>query len=102
MLPFRQRFYAAIVSALLALLLLVIYEATDSYPTNALYFPFCAATAMMDGVDPYGAACLIIAEGVVYPPNPLTTAIAVFPFAPLGYPGTILIWSLFTGILGSV
>jgi hypothetical protein len=71
------------------------YRLLDKYAVDDLYFPFCGAQALLNGLDPY-EVCKIIWEGRIYPSNPLTTVIAVLPFAHFDYGGKIILWSSFS------
>ncbi len=95
----RRRVYFALVAGLLSLMLSLIYRTSTVDPINDLFFPFCGASALLRGIDPYGEACLIKYQGHIYPPNPMTTVLVAVPFAPLGVLGSIVLWSSMTGLL---
>jgi hypothetical protein len=81
------------------LLFSLLYQTSASDPVNDLFFPFCGASALLRGIDPYGELCLIKYQGRIYPPNPMTTVLVAVPFAPLGVLGSIILWSCITGLL---
>jgi hypothetical protein len=95
----RHRVYVALVAGVLCLLLSLIYRTSTVEPINDLFFPFCGASALLQGSDPYGEACLIKYQGRIYPPNPMTTVLVAVPFAALGVLGSIILWSCITGLL---
>lgn len=95
----HRRIYFALVATLLSFALSLIYRVATVDPVNDLFFPFCAASALIVGIDPYGDACRITYQGHIYPPNPLTTVLVAVPFVPLGMLGAPLLWSCFTGLL---
>ena len=77
---FRRRIYCALVATLLSFTLSLGYRISAVEPINDLFFPFCGASALVLGVDPYGGACQILYQGHIYPPNPLTTVPVAVPF----------------------
>jgi hypothetical protein len=63
------------------------------------WWPFCAARMVIDGGNPYGGACPIVADGVVYPPNMLPTALLAVPLLPLGRLAPSLLWGISSSML---
>jgi|GEM_PF-3079946 len=80
--PLRRRIYLALVATLMSFILSIVYRVTTVDPVNDLVFPLCAASALLRGIDPYGKACLLIYQGHIYPPNPLTMVLVAVPFVP--------------------
>jgi hypothetical protein len=97
--PFRRRLYTALLAATVSFAVLTVHRVIAVEPVNDQFFPFCAASALLHGVDPYGEACIIAYRGQIYPPNPLTTVLAVIPFTPLGEFGPLMLASCLTGLL---
>src|SRR5262245_22596724 len=89
--PFRRRFFAALLAATISFALLAVHRVIATEPVNDLFFPFCAAVALLRGVDPYGGACIIAYKGQIFAPNPLTTVLAAVPFIPLGEFGPLML-----------
>lgn len=67
-------------------------------PVYDLWTPICGAHNLLLGLDPYNLRCVPDA-GRLYPSNPMTTILVSLPFAPLGYLGAMVLWSLGVGLL---
>ena len=76
-----------------------LYRTATGNDTNDLYFPICAGRALLHGLDPYSGVCAIAFQDKIFPSNPLTAVLVAVPFAPWGYGGAILLWSLLVAIL---
>lgn len=96
--PFR-RLLVSIYIGVMAFALAAAYRVYVQEAVGDLYFPFCAAGALVHGVDPYGGACRIMWQGAIFPPNPLTTAMVAVPFLPLGGIGAVTLWAVGVGLL---
>jgi hypothetical protein len=73
-----------------------------------LYWPHCAARALLALSDPYGAACVSLrSDGVPWVVNPLTSALILLPLTPLpldlataivlGLSSSLMAWGLLEG-----
>jgi len=83
----------------LALCLQLTYRTVLGGRGYDLYFPFCAARAILDGIDPYAGTCAIVIQHKTYPSNPLTAVLPALPFVWFGYLGAIAMWSCFVGMM---
>lgn len=92
-----RRLGVAVLVAVTAFASSWVYRTTASQPVDDLYATFCAAKAMLSGIDPYGPKCVGQGSFTAYP---LTTILAVAPFTPLGFWwGPLTFWSLLAGLL---
>ena len=95
----RTRFLWAVAIFLAVFGASLVYRLNTRNAINDLYFPICGAASLLRGGQPY-LDCPIIAEGVTYPQNPMTTILAAVPVAPLGWGfGGILLWSFIVGVM---
>lgn len=75
----------------------------ERYLGNDLWWPFCYARQLLEGSDPYGAACQLLRPwGEPHTANPLTAALIAIPFVRAGLDlrtGAALILGLCYGLL---
>lgn len=76
-------------AALIALLVAGVRYSLAPAASNDLLWPLCHAREFLAGRDPYGPPCQIVNDetGMLWPPNPMTTAFIAIPFAAL--PGSL-------------
>ena len=76
---------------------------SERYLGNDMWWPFCYARQLLEGSDPYGAACQLRRPwGELHTANPLTTAMIAIPFVFAGLDlrtGAALILGLSYGLL---
>lgn len=94
----RSRLWIAL---LIALFVAGLRYALAPESPNDLLWPLCHAREFLAGNDPYGPRCQILNEdtGMLWPPNPMTTAFLALPFTPLPDP---LAAAAMTGVMFGV
>lgn len=95
----RTRIRVAFIVWLLTLSTSLAYRLVDPHAINDLFFPVCGAAALLSGIDPYSGICKIVYEGVVYPPNPMTTIFVAIPFTFFDGLAHLMLWSTTNAVL---
>ncbi|NJN65953.1 MAG: hypothetical protein HC884_04175 [Chloroflexaceae bacterium] len=83
--PIRRRWLIAMLVGLACFVgcaLVRVHTPPGASYDGDIWFPLCAANLMLAGEDPYGGPCTVSWKGVIYPSNPLTTVLVVFPLLP--------------------
>lgn len=93
----RRRILVALLIGGAATIIVLCYRIYVGEPSGDLFYPLCAAQALMQGDDPYGERCFIYDQEQFYPANPLTTTLAVYPFL-LVLGNKVLVSALLPGI----